>query len=163
MRSNAIRNFKQMTITGDELENIFIPDKRKVCQTCHKVRIKALISKYDFDENHRENICFCQIHHNQNPHQQNHHQHDQQIQQGENLNQHGGQIPQNEEQNNPGQNIEENENEPNIEPQENEEGNQYVTKREFNEFKEQITKEIQDIKVDLKKSFDVISEINKKI
>ena len=88
---------------------------------------------------------------------------DQQIQQDENLNQHGGQIPQNEEQNNPGQNIEENENEPNIEPQENEEGNQYVTKREFNEFKEQITKEIQDIKVDLKKSFDVISEINKKI
>ena len=48
MRSNDIRNFKQMTITGDELENIFIPDKRKVCQTCHKVRIKTLISKYFF-------------------------------------------------------------------------------------------------------------------
>ena len=29
MRSNAIRNFKQMTITGDELENIFIRDKEK--------------------------------------------------------------------------------------------------------------------------------------
>ena len=49
-----------MTLIPRELENIFIPDRRKVCQTCHKIRIKPIISKYDFNKNHRENICFCE-------------------------------------------------------------------------------------------------------
>ena len=152
-----------MNITGDELENIFIPDKRKVCNTCHKVRIKGLISKYDFDENHRQNICLCQRHHNQNPNQNNHHQNEGQIPQNENNNQHDEQIPQHEEQNNPEQNVDENRIENNIEPQENEGGNQFVTKREFDEFKGKVHD-------NFKKTFDKfdvlskqIEEINKKI
>ena len=134
-----------MNITGNELENIFIPEKRKICQTCHKIRIKALISKFGFDENNQHNICFCQNHQSQNHQRHNQHQHDRQIQQGENHNQHDGQIPQHEEQNNLEKSIEENRIEHNFETQKNNEGNQYVTKREFNEFKEKITKEIREV------------------
>ena len=165
-----------MNITGNELENIFIPDKNKICKTCHKVRIKSLISKYDFDEDHRQNICCCQGHHNQNSHQHNQHQHDRQIPQDENHNQHDGQIqqnenhhqydgqiPQHEEQNNLEKSVEENRIEHNFETQKNNEGNQYVTKREFNEFKEKVH---DNFKIIFEK-FDVLSkqieEINKKI
>ena len=65
MRRNAIDNFKRMTLTPRELEKIFIPNKRKVCQTCHKIRIKSQISKYDFNMRHRQNICFCENNHEQ--------------------------------------------------------------------------------------------------
>ena len=83
MRSRAINYFKRMTLTGNKLEDIFIPEKRKICQTCHKIGIKTLISKYNFNEDHRENICFCLNNKNQNLRQQNHHQHGQPIQQEE--------------------------------------------------------------------------------
>ena len=43
MRKNAMNRFKQMNITGNELEDIFIPEKRKICQNCHKIRIKTLM------------------------------------------------------------------------------------------------------------------------
>ena len=134
-----------MNITGNELENIFIPEKRKICQTCHKIRIKALISKFGFDENNQQNIRFCQNHQSQNHQRHNHHQHDRQIQQCENHNQHDGQIPQHEEQNNLEKSVEEKRIEHNFETQKNNEGNQYATKREFNEFKEKITKEIREV------------------
>ena len=130
MRKNSINRFKQMNIIGNELEDIFIPEKRKISQTCHKIRLKTLISKYDSDQIRRENICFCQSNRNQNQHQYPHHLY----------------IPQDEEQNILSQNVEENEIEPEIKPQKNEEGNQYVTKKEFNEFKEHITKEIKEVK-----------------
>ena len=134
-----------MNITGNELENIFIPEKRKICQTCHKIRIKALISKFGFVENNQQNICFCQNHQSQNHQRHNQHQHDRQIQQGENHNQHDGQISQHEEQNNLEKSFEENRIEHKFETQKNNDGNQYVTKREFNEFKEKIIKEIREV------------------
>ena len=187
MRSRAINNFKRMTLTGNELENIFIPEKRKVCQTCHKIRIKTLISKYNFNEDHRENICFCQSNQNQNLRQQNHHQHDQPIQQEEEQKikqeeeqkiqqeeeqkikqEEEQQIHQEEEPIILRQNVEENR----LEPPENDEGNQYVTKREFNEFKDEfnefkqktkdefdeLKKQIQGIQDNFKESFENISK-----
>ena len=50
-----------MELTGDELENIFFPDKRIVCKTCQKIQIKTLISKYDFDEGHQNIFVFARI------------------------------------------------------------------------------------------------------
>ena len=154
-----------MTLTGNELENIFIHEKIKVCQTCHKIIIKTLISKYNFNEDHRENICFCQNNQNQNLRQQNHHQHDQPIQQEEEQKiqqeeeqkikqEEEQQIHQEEEPIILRQNVEENR----LEPPENDEGNQYVTKREFNEFKRQIQEQIQGIQDNFKVSFENISK-----
>ena len=147
-----------MNITGNELENIFIPEKRKICQTCHKIRIKTLISKYGFDENHRQNICFCQNLQSLNHQRINHFQPDMQIEADENHNQHEQNNQRDEEQNNPEQNVEENRIEPNFETQKNEEGNQYVTKREFNEFKDQITKEIREVNDCLKTLLENLSK-----
>ena len=129
-----------MSITGNELENIFIPEKRKICQTCHKIRIKTLISKYNFNEDHQENICFCQ--NSQNRQQQNHHQIVLQIQQDEDqqINQdEEQQIPVNEEQ----------------QIQQDEEGDQYLTKKEFDQFKEQINQ----FKDDINKKFEDLSKL----
>ena len=61
MRKSAIDIFKRMELTGNELENIFFPDKRIVCNTCHKIRIKTFISKYDFDEGIKIIFVFARI------------------------------------------------------------------------------------------------------
>ena len=111
-----------MELTGDELENIFFPDKRIVCNTCHKIRIKTLISKYDFDEGHQNNICFCP--NTQNRQRRNH------------------QIEEDEEQ-----------------KEEQDEGEaQYVTRKEFNQFKEEINQKLNDIQDGFKTSFNEISK-----
>ena len=134
-----------MELTGDELENIFFPDKRIVCNTCHKIRIKTLISKYDFDEGHQNNICFCP--NTQNRQRRNHHIEEDEEQQPE----------QNEEQKeelNEGQKEEQNEGEA-----------QYVTRKEFNQFKEEINQfkgeinqKLNDIQDGFKTSFNEISK-----
>ena len=127
-----------MELTGDELENIFFPDKRIVCNTCHKIRIKTLISKYDFDEGHQNNICFC-------PNTQNRQRRNHQIEEDE---------VQKEELN------EEQKEELNEEQkEEQDEGEaQYVTKKEFNQFKEEINQKLNDIQDGFKTSFNEISK-----
>ena len=130
MRKSAIDNFKRMELTGDELENIFFPDKRIVCNTCHKIRIKTLISKYDFDEGHQNNICFCP---NTQNRQRRNHQIEEDEEQKEELN---------EEQ-----------------KEEQDEGEaQYVTRKEFNQFKEEINQKLNDIQDGFKTSFNEISK-----
>ena len=127
-----------MELTGDELENIFFPDKRIVCNTCHKIRIKTLISKYDFDEGHQNNICFCP--NTQNRQRRNHHIEEDEEQQPE----------QNEEQK---EELNEEQNE------ELDEGEaQYVTRKEFNQFKEEINQKLNDIQDGFKTSFNEISK-----
>ena len=134
-----------MELTGDELENIFFPDKRIVCNTCHKIRIKTLISKYDFDEGHQNNICFCP--NTQNRQRRNHHIEEDEEQQPE----------QNEEQK---EELNEEQNE------ELDEGEaQYVTRKEFNQFKEEINRfkeeinqKLNDIQDGFKTSFNEISK-----
>ena len=119
-----------MELTGDELENIFFPDKRIVCNTCHKIRIKTLISKYDFDEGHQNNICFCP---NTQNRQRRNHQIEEDEEQKEELN---------EEQ-----------------KEEQDEGEaQYVTRKEFNQFKEEINQKLNDIQDGFKTSFNEISK-----
>ena len=137
MRKSAIDNFKRMELTGDELENIFFPDKRIVCNTCHKIRIKTLIFKYDFDEGHQNNICFCP---NTQNRQRRNHQIEEDEEQKEELN---------EEQ-----------------KEEQDEGEaQYVTRKEFNQFKEEINQfkeeinqKLNDIQDGFKTSFNEISK-----
>ena len=127
-----------MELTGNELENIFFPDKRIVCNTCHKIRIKTLISKYDFDEGHQNNICFCP--NTQNRQRRNHHIEEDEEQQPE----------QNEEQK---EELNEEQNE------ELDEGEaQYVTRKEFNQFKEEINQKLNDIQDGFKTSFNEISK-----
>ena len=134
-----------MELTGDELENIFFPDKGIVCNTCHKIRIKTLISKYDFDEGHQNNICFCP--NTQNRQRRNHHIEEDEEQQPE----------QNEEQK---EELNEEQNE------ELDEGEaQYVTRKEFNQFKEEfnqfkgeINQKLNDIQDGFKTSFNEISK-----
>ena len=145
MRKSAIDNFKRMELTGNELGNIFFPDKRIVCNTCHKIRIKTLISKYDFDEGHQNNICFCP--NTQNRQRRNHHIEEDEEQQPE----------QNEEQK---EELNEEQNE------ELDEGEaQYVTRKEFNQFKEEINQfkeeinqKLNDIQDGFKTSFNEISK-----
>ena len=130
MRKSAIDNFKRMELTGNELGNIFFPDKRIVCNTCHKIRIKTLISKYDFDEGHQNNICFCPNIQNR---QRRNHQIEEDEEQKEELN---------EEQ-----------------KEEQDEGEaQYVTRKEFNQFKEEINQKLNDIQDGFKTSFNEISK-----
>ena len=119
-----------MELTGDELENIFFPDKRIVCNTCHKIRIKTLISKYDFDEGHQNNICFCP---NTQNRQRRNHQIEEDEEQKEELNEE--------------QKEEQNEGEA-----------QYVTRKEFNQFKEEINQKLNDIQDGFKTSFNEISK-----
>ena len=119
-----------MELTGDELENIFFPDKRIVCNTCHKIRIKTLISKYDFDEGHQNNICFCP---NTQKRQRRNHQIEEDEEQKEELNEE--------------QKEEQNEGEA-----------QYVTRKEFNQFKEEINQKLNDIQDGFKTSFNEISK-----
>ena len=119
-----------MELTGDELENIFFPDKRIVCNTCHKIRIKTLISKYDFDEGHQNNICFCP--NTQNRQRRNH------------------QIEEDEEQK---EELYEEQKE-----EQNEGEAQYVTRKEFNQFKEEINQKLNDIQDGFKTSFNEISK-----
>ena len=127
-----------MELTGNELEKNYIPDKRKVCNTCHKIRIKTLISKYDFDEGHQNNICFCP--NTQNRQRRNHHIEEDEEQQPE----------QNEEQK---EELNEEQNE------ELDEGEaQYVTRKEFNQFKEEINQKLNDIQDGFKTSFNEISK-----
>ena len=57
MRSSAINNFKNIELSKDEMEDIFIPEIKRVCQTCHKVRIKKRIDRRDFTPSHRRYIC----------------------------------------------------------------------------------------------------------
>ena len=138
MRKSEIDNFKRMELTGNELGNIFFPDKRIVCNTCHKIRIKTLISKYDFDEGHQNNICFCP--NTQNRQRRNHHIEEDEEQQPE----------QNEEQK---EELNEEQNE------ELDEGEaQYVTRKEFNQFKEEINQKLNDIQDGFKTSFNEISK-----
>ena len=134
-----------MELTGDELENIFFPDKRIVCNTCHKIRIKTLISKYDFDEGHQNNICFCP---NTQNRQRRNHQIEEDEEQKEELN-------------------EEQKEELNEEQkEEQDEGEaQYVTRKEFNQFKEEINQfkgeinqKLNDIQDGFKTSFNEISK-----
>ena len=40
MRKIALDNFLAIELSEDEMEKIFIPETRGVCQTCHKVRLK---------------------------------------------------------------------------------------------------------------------------
>ena len=68
MRNTAINNFKNMELRDDEMINVLTPEKRKVCQSCHKVRIRKKINLDDFTQEHlQNNICICHT-------QQKHHQ-----------------------------------------------------------------------------------------
>ena len=49
-------NFK---LTNDEIKKMFISKYSTKCQKCHKLKIKHLISPYDFSSNHRKYICTC--------------------------------------------------------------------------------------------------------
>ena len=57
MRRNAINDFLKVNLTKEEMENIFIPEKRRVCQTCKKVRIKKKIDKNKLKTEHKRYIC----------------------------------------------------------------------------------------------------------
>ena len=138
MRKRAIDNIKRMSLTGNELENIFFPEKRIVCKTCHKIRIKSRISKYDFNEGHQNNICFCQKTQNRLP-RRNHHFEEDGDQQSEH---------------NEKQKEEHNEKQ---KEEQDEGGVQYVTKREFNEFKQQINQKFEEVQGSFKASFEEIS------
>ena len=59
MRSAAINRFTRIKLSPNEMEDIFIPETRKVCQTCHKVRIKKKIEMRSFSPRHRRIICDC--------------------------------------------------------------------------------------------------------
>ena len=154
MRKSAIDNFKRMELTGNELGNIFFPDKRIVCNTCHKIRIKTLISKYDFDEGHQNNICFCP--NTQNRQRRNHHIEEDEEQQPEQNEEQKEEL--NEEQQ-PEQNEEQKEELNEEQNEELDEGEaQYVTRKEFNEFKEEINQKLNDIQDGFKTSFNEISK-----
>ncbi len=56
MRSAAINKFTKIKLSQNEMEDIFIPETRKVCQTCHKVRIKKKIEMRSFSPRHRRII-----------------------------------------------------------------------------------------------------------
>ena len=62
MRARVIRNFTKIKLNRGEMREIFIPLDRSVCRTCHKVRIKRRIFRDDFDDEHKNFICFCDIH-----------------------------------------------------------------------------------------------------
>ena len=166
-----------MELTGNELEKIFIQDKRKVCNTCHKIRIKTHISKYDFHVGHQNNICFCT---NTDNRQRRNHQIKQDDEQQHELNeeQHSElieeqKVEQNEEQlselneeqqseQNEEQKVEQNEEQ---KKEQDEGGARYVTKQEFNQFKEEISKfkeeikqKFNDIQGGFKTSFNEISK-----
>ena len=47
------------------MESIFIPETRKVCQTCHKVLIKKKINRREFTPNLKR-LIYRGHHHNQN-------------------------------------------------------------------------------------------------
>jgi len=77
MRRRAIRNFTSIRLSRTEMEDIFIPERRPVCQTCHKVRIKKKISPDDFEVEHQNLICSCDNHpniHNNNDDQNINHE-----------------------------------------------------------------------------------------
>jgi len=93
-RIDAINNFKNIELTQEEMENIFIPEKRRVCQTCHKVRIKKKIDRIDFSPEHRIFICKNNHRNQNNNNQQN---------QAGNLNQNGNNQGDNNNLNNIGQ------------------------------------------------------------
>ena len=159
-----------MELTGNELEKNYIPDKRKVCNTCHKIRIKTLISKYDFDEGHQNNICFCP---NTQNRQRRNHQIEQDEEQQTELNEEQQpelieeqKVEQNEEQRtelneeqqpkqNEEQKVEQNEEQ---KKEQDKGGAQYVTKQEFNQFKEEIMQKFNDIQGGFKASFNEISK-----
>ena len=98
--------------------------------------IKSIIFKYDFNKYHRQNICFAensqeqqQDDNLQNQLEQDNNQNQQQIHHHNDLHL----IGKNEEQNN--QINLYNQVEPHFERPQDDEGNQYVTRNEFNEFK----------------------------
>ena len=58
-----------MELIDEEMINVLTPEKRKVCQSCHKVRIRKKINLDDFTQEHlQNNICICHT-------QEKHHQH----------------------------------------------------------------------------------------
>ena len=65
MRREAIDKFLDSKLSKDEMEDIFIPETRRVCQTCHKVRLRKKIDRGNFSPVHRRLICIG-LHHNQN-------------------------------------------------------------------------------------------------
>ena len=70
MRRTAIDNFLAIELSEEEMERIFVPETRRVCQTCHKVRLKKKIDRANFTPRHRRFICIG-YHPNQNNNQQN--------------------------------------------------------------------------------------------
>ena len=58
-----------MELIDDEMINVLTLEKRKVCQTCHKVKIRKKFDLDGFTQEHlQNNICICHT-------QQKHHQH----------------------------------------------------------------------------------------
>ena len=152
MRKSAIRDFTHIKLTQDEMANIFLPDKRIVCKSCKKVRIKKFISKYGFNEDHLGKICRCdeQIKEQEEEAQQqveiqeeendnipaenisNHSDDDDEIQNPEFLGDNNGQ----QDNNGIGHNSQNHENHGD---------NNYVTRNEFNQFKNEISGQIQNL------------------
>ena len=71
MRKTPVGNFINIKLTKDEMESICIPETRKVCQTCHKVRINKKINRREFTPNHKRLICRGHHHNQNNNNQQN--------------------------------------------------------------------------------------------
>ena len=152
MRKTAISDFTQIQLSQDEISDIFLPEKRIVCRSCRKVRIKKLISKYGFNEDHLGKICTCDEQneeHTEEAKQQeemkeeekenmqaenvsNHFDDDDEFQNIELLEDNIGQ------QNNVG-------NGHNGQNHENNDQNIYVARDEFNRFKNEMRDKIQDI------------------
>ena len=51
MRREAIDKFLDSKLSKDEMEDIFIPETRRVCQTCHKVRLRKKLIEVTFHQN----------------------------------------------------------------------------------------------------------------
>ena len=179
MRKAAINKFKNMELSDDEKIDIFTPEKRKVCQSCHKVKIRKIINLDGFTDDYRQNyICIC---HTQQ--QQNHQQHQNHQQQINNDNQIINLIDQdNADDNNVIQNNQ-NDSESIIEPdaedfngeqesesiyqnprdnavnneqniEQNSDDNEFVTKREFRNLCERIERGFMEINEKLDKKVD---------
>ena len=169
MRARVIRNFTKIKLNRGEMREIFIPLDRSVCRTCHKVRIKRRIFRDDFDDEHKNFICFCDIHqqngqnfnnnitpNNNNEHLNNNNENNQidnhnadmddqelanVVDNGQNNQNNNANINQNQNnqdhQNNNNVNINQNHND--IIPL----NDIYVTRLEFNQFRQEIRQEIQ--------------------
>ena len=59
----AEEEFLDIQFTRDELRNIIFPEKIVTCRSCHKPRINKKLSVAHFSEEHRAKICTVGSHH----------------------------------------------------------------------------------------------------